>query len=690
MFAQTEVAQHILKRRYYAPGESTPRDVLDRVAAHVASAEIDDKKRSKLEAVFFDMMNQGKFLPNSPTLVNAGRDGGMFACFVLGMEDDLSSIAKTKGDAMAITKFGGGWGIGLSTLRPEGSKVLGSTHGVAGGPLGFLETFSGDMRVMTQGGFRDAACMATMECTHPDIKKFIRAKSIHNSIKRLLHLDAVYGAHVDDAAERLLRDPNMVSLAESYLSNFNMSVMVTDDFMETSELLGVSMDTVFDGEYGEQIVPRQLLREIATSAWENGEPGVLFIDNIRRKTRYDPDSINATNPCAEQPLPPNGSCCLGSINLSAFIDDSSGMIDYSALKYTVKMAVRFLDNVISVNKFPTDETREWSLTNRSVGLGVMGWADLLIEMGIMYDSEKAVGLASEVAKVIREAAEEASGELLEEKGGESWDGRRNRALLSIAPTGTISLLAGCSPGIEAIYSDTLIRMDGVGTHTIEHPLSKEEAFVTVRDIAPIWTVRHVAAWNEHVDTGISYTVNLPNDATVEQVEDIIRQAWFYRCNGVTVYRDGSRSRQVLNTQLGKGPSKGKRPQSLPGTTRKYTATIGKENSNVYVTTNTNEGRLWEVFLMHPRVQSLEELQLITVTTRLTSLLLRVGVDVEEIVQQLRKVEGISLFSIPAIIASALENETSGNGGECPDCESILIYHNGCNDCPNCGYSKCSQ
>jgi len=636
-------------------------------------------------------MNDGRFLPNSPCLVNAGYGGGLFACFVIGMEDSLDSISQAKEDAMAITKAGGGWGIGLSSLRPAGSPVSGSTHGIAGGPIGFWETFSRDAMTMTQGGFRDAACMATMRVDHPDIMEFIFAKTPINSVIGLLNLDRIYeGDDSTSAALRLLEVPEIARAAETYLSNFNISVLLSDDFMQ-DVINGNIYKQTFDGKSYGSVSASYVFDAIAKSAWSNGEPGVLFIDTIKSRTKYDPDLMGATNPCGEQPLPPNGSCCLGSINLSAFVNDDGTFDDYGYMR-TIGTAVRFLDNMITLNEFPTEATREWSLANRSIGLGLMGYADALVKLGYHYGSGAALEIAEWFALTLRSVAEAESELLCQEKGPGTigdFNGRRNNAVTSIAPTGTISLLAGCSSGIEPIFSKTLSRNDKTGSYIIEHPLAQMEAFVTLDDLDWKNVVDTVAVFSEEIDTSISYTLNMPNDATVEDVKEAIVYAWEKRCNGCTIYRDGSRQMQVLSDSNNvQTVQSAKRPLALDGKTYKYAGVVNGESTNLYVTVNSDKGRPWEVFVNTPYIKSMDQLQLVTAVTRLTSMSLRYGAPPEKIIEQLLRVEGQSVSSIPAIIARALTAFSEIPAGDCPDCGGEMAYQGGCAVCNECGFSRC--
>jgi len=682
--ADTDVARHILEKRYYRGNEKDPFSLAKRVADTMAIPEDDEAHWS---AEFYELIIDGKFLPNSPAIVNAGYGGGLFACFVIGMEDDLNSISQAKADAMAITKHGGGWGIGLSALRPRGSKVGGSTHGIAGGPVAFWETFSHDMRTMTQGGFRDAACMATMSVHHPDIMEFIYAKSPINSVIKLMNLeDVTTDPYL--AARALLNNDVVQAASETYMSNFNISVLATHEFMKRAIEGG---DIILGHIKSEDVVmtdASKLLDSIVAGAWENGEPGLLFIDTIRARTKYEPYKIVATNPCGEQPLPPNGSCCLGSINVSMHLNEDDTNFDWDSLERTVKAAVRFLDNMITLNKFPTEKTKEWSHHHRSIGLGIMGWADALVMLGIRYDSEEAVELANDLAYNIYSFASIASEELLDEKGGHSWDGHRNHVLLSIAPTGTISLLAGCSAGIEPIFSETISRTDTTGSYLIDHPLAQYDSFVALSDIDPRWIIRHVSTFSRYVDSSISYTVNVPTDTTRDEVRELIIYAWEKECNGITIYRDGSRVRQVLSdTSLSGEEEQSIRPHWLDGRTFKYQALIGDQRQNVYVTVNRHGDSLYELFVHTPYIKSMNELREVTTATRLVSLALKWGVPPDAIIKQLDRVEGQSLHNVQRAIAKAIR-EMLGDGEKCSNCGGVYVYTGGCGVCLDCGHSSC--
>lgn len=685
-FGLTDTAKRILEARYLQDGE-TKEELVTRVVDWVGQVD-----KGRIED-YRKIIESARFLPNSPCLVNAGRDvpNGLFACFVLGMEDNIESIIKTKGDALLITKAGGGWGVNLGDLRPKGSRVMGSTHGIAGGPVRFWRTLSVDADVMAQGGFRNAACMATMNIDHPDIMEFIHAKSPTNSVVMLLNLERTFGDKAKEVAEELLANSEAIRRsAETNLSNFNISVLATDEFMyAVSDSSPEGSKIVLShpsGDSKEVVTSEELFHEIATNMWTNGEPGLLFIDRIRERTRYDPSTINATNPCGEQALPPNGSCCLGSINLAAHVKD--GAIDNAMLGETIRIAVRFLNGMILTNRFPTKEIEEWSMRNRAIGLGVMGFAEMLIMMGIRYDSHMAVEVAEELAAMIMyESSAESKRMASENPNIESWDDRLNRALMSIAPTGTISLLAGTSPGIEPIFSDKIYRIDETGRHEVRSAMADEKSFVTVKDINPRAIIDIVAAWSKYVDNSVSYTVNVDNNATIEEIKELIIYAWERGCNGITIYRDGSRSLQVLNRKDEDKDSLRKRPRALSGVTTKHKASLENEMKSAYVTVNEYMGKPVEVFMHTPHLNNMKEVQLTTTATRLLSLALRHGAPPEDAIKQLRSIEGQKIGSIPIVLAEALA-EAIGMDERCDECGGEIERSGGCYTCTLCGFSKC--
>jgi ribonucleoside-diphosphate reductase alpha chain len=556
-------AIQVLKKRYLLKdddgnlAESTS-GFFGRVARAVASAEKafgGEEKVLLLEDEFFALMTSGDFLPNSPTLMNAGTDlGQLSACFVIPVDDSLAGIFDAVKDMAIIQQSGGGTGFSFNRLRSQGDMVQ-STHGVASGPVSFMRIFDTTTNVIKQGGRRRGANMGILRVDHPDIMSFITAKE-----------------------------------QEESFTNFNLSVAATERFMdavlndERYPLLS-SRDSTERGT----LRARDVFDLIVASAWKTGDPGLVFIDEINR---FNPTprlgEIESTNPCGEQPLLPYESCNLGSINLSNFI--RNGSIDYSRLAQVVHLAVRFLDNVIEVNHYPLPEIREMTRANRKVGLGVMGFAEMLISLGVPYDSQEALQKAGEVMEFITSEGHRASRDLAAERGsfenfpGSIWEkrgeeGMRNATVSTVAPTGTISILAGTSSGIEPLFAISFLRDVLEGTKLLEvNPLFEEAAvkakcysrdlaleiakkgsvqhldylpeeirrvFVTSMDIAPEWHVRMQAAFQKHTDNAVSKTVNLPQHATPEDVRRIFLLAHELKCKGITVYRYGSRSTQVL-------------------------------------------------------------------------------------------------------------------------------------------------
>jgi ribonucleoside-diphosphate reductase alpha chain len=553
-------ALEVLKRRYLLKDENgniieTPAQMFRRVARAIARVDKrygENPKES--EEIFYRMMARLEFLPNSPTLFNAGtRLGQLSACFVLPVEDSLESIFTAVKNMAIIEKTGGGVGFDFSRLRPKGDVVM-STKGVASGPVSFMRVFDVATEVIKAGGRRRGAMMGILRVDHPDILEFITAKQ-----------------------------------KPGFLQNFNISVAVTDDFMKTLEE---------DGEYwlinprNKEKVGKLKAREVwdlmARSAWASGDPGVIFIDEVNRhNTTPEVGRIEATNPCGEQPLLPYESCNLGSINLSRMVED--GRINWEKLRETVRNAVHLLDNVIDANKYPLKEIERITKANRKIGLGVMGFADMLIKLGIPYNSEQALELAEKLMRFIDEEAHKKSEEIAEKRGSfpnfdkSIWKDRykamRNATVTTIAPTGSISIIAGCSSGIEPLFAISFIRNVLDGTRLFEtNPLfeiiAKERGFynaglleeiaktgsvqkidkvpedvkrvfVTALDIAPEWHVRMQAAFQKYTDNAVSKTVNMPFEATVEDVREVFELAWQLKCKGITVFRYGSKPEQVL-------------------------------------------------------------------------------------------------------------------------------------------------
>ncbi len=745
----TPTAKAVLERRYLKKDEKgrvieTPKELFQRVARHIASAERiydPDADVEKWEREFFRLMANLEFLPNSPTLMNAGRElGQLSACFVIPIEDSMDSIFDAVKYTALIHKSGGGTGFSFSRLRPESDRV-GSTGGVASGPVSFMRVFDTATDVIKQGGMRRGANMAILRVDHPDILKFITAKE----------------------------DPRA-------FTNFNLSVAVPDEFMEKVER-GEDYDLINPrtGEAVGRLNAKEVFDKIVEMAWKTGDPGLVFIDRINRDNPTPHlGQIESTNPCGEQPLLPFESCNLGSINLSKMLKEENGrfVIDWEKLRKTVWVAVRFLDNVIDVNKYPLPQIEEMTKKTRKIGLGVMGFADMLIKMGVPYDSEEALRIAEEVMEFIDTEALKASESLAEERGvfpafkGSIYDRPggpkvRNATRTTIAPTGTLSIIAGCSSGIEPLFAIAFVRHILEGEHFIEvNPLFEEIAkkegfwseelmkkvaekgsiqdmeeipphirrlFVTAHDIAPEWHVRMQAAFQKHTNNAVSKTVNLPHHATKEDVARVFFQAFREGCKGITVFRDRCREDQVLSVGLkGKeeraAPAEEKLvPRPRPRTTRGVTERVTTGCGNLYVTVNFDDKGPCEVFSSLGKAGGCASAQL-EAMCRLISLALRAGVDAKAIVKHLRGIrcpsiawdEGQAVLSCADAIGMVLQKYTQsqtlplsekpsrnqnqeaeieeafqGNlAGQCPDCGSILVYQEGCFICHSCGYTKC--
>jgi ribonucleoside-diphosphate reductase alpha chain len=568
-------ALEVLRRRYLLRDYEgnvveAPAAMFRRVARAIAAA--DDKfggDVKKAEEEFYHVMSRLEFLPNSPTLFNAGTGTGlaMSACYVLPVEDSLEGIFSTVRDMALIEQSGGGVGFDFSRLRPAGDIVR-STKGVASGPVSFMRVFDVATDVIKSGGKRRGAMMAILRVDHPDILEFIASKA-----------------------------------RPGVLTNFNISVAATDDFMravENGEEYGLVNPRT--GESVRRLNARHVWDLVAENAWKGGDPGVIFIDEINRHNPTpDVGRIEATNPCGEQPLLPYESCNLGSINLSKMVKD--GKVDWEKVRSTIRIGVHFLDNVIDLNPYPLEEISAITRANRKIGLGVMGFAEMLILLGIRYDSGRALELGERIARFLEEEAVRISGELAVQRGqfpnfpGSIWrTPRRNATVTTIAPTGTISIIAGCSSGIEPLFAVAFIRHVLGGERLFEiNPIFERTAkergfysadlldkiarqgtlngikevpedvrrlFVTAHDIAPEWHVRMQAAFQKYNENAVSKTVNLPRDATPEEIKKIYRLAYKLKCKGVTVYRYGSKGEQVLN--LGLGEEKARRRVTASG------------------------------------------------------------------------------------------------------------------------------
>ncbi|MEM3530836.1 MAG: vitamin B12-dependent ribonucleotide reductase [Nitrososphaerales archaeon] len=720
-------AVSVLEKRYLQKNEEgkvieTPRQMFERVARTIAAADLFYNKATDINSVeeeFFRLMASLEFLPNSPTLMNAGtRIGQLSACFVLPIEDSMQSIFDTLKYAALVHQTGGGTGFSFSRLRPKGD-IVGSTKGIASGPVSFMRIYDIATEVIKQGGRRRGANMGILRVDHPDIIEFITAKS-----------------------------------KEGFLTNFNLSVAITDKFMRALEK---------DDEY-ELINPRNnkpvnslkannVFNLIATMAWAIGDPGIIFIDRINE---FNPTphigEIESTNPCGEQPLLPYESCNLGSINLSKMVKD--GEIDYEKLIRTVRIAVHFLDNVIDVNKYPLPQIESITKANRKIGLGVMGFADMLIKLGIPYDSEEAINIAEKVMKIIKEEARKASSELAEKRGcfpnfkGSIYDVQggiklRNASLTTIAPTGSISIIAGCSSGIEPLFAICYTRNVLEGEKLIEiNPLFEEIArkegfyseelmkeiaekgslkeidgipenikriFVTAHDISPEWHVRMQAAFQKYTDNAVSKTVNFPNNAKIDDVRRVYMLAYKLGCKGVTVYRDASREEQVLETKRTEMERKfQKAKKQTPD--KAYGVRLRKKTGcgNIYTKVFSNEcNEPIEIFITLGKAGGCAA-AFTEGLARACSLALKYGASLKELVDELmgiscHKQEGIGqnrvLSCIDAVAKSIQEmfdqktdqriTDKKFNGlGACPICGSQVIYIEGCLRCISCNFSQC--
>lgn len=748
-------AMKVLEKRYLKKDEEGrpvegPVDLFHRVARAVSAVELNygksDAEISGLEERFYNLMTSLKFLPNSPTLMNAGRRlGQLSACFVLPVDDSMESIFDAVKNAALIHKSGGGTGFSFSNLRPKGD-IVGSTKGVSSGPISFMTVFDSATEAIKQGGTRRGANMGILRVDHPDILDFISAK--------------------DNIAK---------------LNNFNLSVALTDVFMKAIEK---------DEEYDlinphtkkpvRRLKARSVFNLIVNHAWKNGEPGVIFMDRINQcNPTPAAGQIESTNPCGEQPLLPYESCNLGSINLSRFIKTHSGevtselsnfqassLIDWDALRETVRLSVHFLDNVIDINKYPLRKIEEATKANRKIGLGVMGWADMLIQLGIPYNSVEASKLASEVMKFIQAESKKQSAFLAIERGvfpnfEESIytddTAVRNATTTTIAPTGTLSILAGCSSGIEPLFAVSFVRnvLEGTKMYEVnphferiarergfwskeliekiaekgtlkdidEIPEDVKKTFITAHDISPLDHVRMQAAFQKHVDNAVSKTVNFPHNACPKDVEDVYFLAYGLGCKGLTVYRDGSREEQVLSTGMtAKHETEKetaqptlkitprKRPEVIKGTTRLMKTGCG----NLYVTINEDgEGNLFELFTQMGKAGGCASSQAEAIG-RLVSLAFRSNIEPIEIEKQLRGISchspawanGGKIASCSDAISKAVEryiergNKSNGNGshpkkekaifsGACPDCGGAVEHEGGCAVCRDCGFTKCS-
>jgi ribonucleoside-diphosphate reductase alpha chain len=742
----------VLQKRYLHKDDEgnaveKPSDMFIRVAENIAAAErswgADDTRVAEVAADFYELMTSLEFLPNSPTLMNAGRElQQLSACFVLPVEDSMDSIFGAVRDTALIHKSGGGTGFSFSRLRPSGDQVK-STQGVSSGPISFMRVFNQATEAVKQGGTRRGANMGVLRVDHPDILEFIKCK------------------------------------AEGDFANFNISVALSEKFTAAVRA-GTSYDLVNprSGLVAGQLDAREVYDLIVDMAWATGDPGIIFIDRMNRDNPTPRlGEIESTNPCGEQPLLPYEACNLGSVNLARFVTlrEAGPEVDWDHLADVIHRAVRFLDDVIEVNNYPLERISELARGNRKIGLGVMGWADMLIKIGLGYDSEESVALAEKVMGFIEAEAHSASQKLAAERGafpnfeGSIYDTPeggpiRNATVTTIAPTGTLSIIANCSSGVEPLFAVSYVRtvmdndrlievnaifedmavkqgfysrelmgliadhgsVDGID----EVPVDVQKLFRTAHDIVPEWHIRMQAAFQKSTDNAVSKTVNFANSATPEDVRHVYDLAHDLGVKGVTIYRDGSKSGQVLTT--GKSGQSGSteeeaaarhgeieprpRPQVTVGRTEKVQTGCG----NLYVTVNWDETGMCEVFTSMGKSGGCAASQS-EALSRLISMALRAGVDSAAVVKQLRGIrcpspawaEGGKVLSCADAVGIVLEHAIEHRPGEaptlgesslkvtktgdhldylsgaCPECGSSLEHESGCAVCRSCGYSKCA-
>jgi ribonucleoside-diphosphate reductase alpha chain len=728
--ASTVLEKRYLRRDVEGKVLETPADMFRRVAETIAAPDTKyDKKADvkQLADTFYQMMTSFEFLPNSPTLMNAGRVlGQLSACFVLPVGDSMDEIFDAVKFTALIHKSGGGTGFSFSRLRPA-NDVVSSTTGISSGPLSFMRVFDIATETIKQGGTRRGANMGILRVDHPNIMDFIMCKA-----------------------------------DQKHLNNFNISVGLTEKFMQA-----VERDEEFDlinprdKKVCGSLNARKVFHRIVVQAWENGEPGIIFLDRLNRDNPTPlVGEIESTNPCGEQPLLPYESCNLGSINLGRMVKDNA--INWNRLKEVVHHSVHFLDNVIEANNYPLEQIREMTHANRKIGLGVMGWADMLILLGVPYSSDEAVKLGKKVMKFINDEGHLASQELGRKRGsfpnfkGSIFDKKgappqRNATVSTIAPTGTISIIANASSGVEPLFAVSYIRtvmdknvlvevnpmferiakergfyseelMKKIAEHGTVHdipevPEDVRKVFVTAHDIEPEDHIQMQSAFQLHTDNAVSKTVNFPNTATIDDVEKVYMLAYESGCKGVTIYRDGSRDEQVLSTgkkeekaaevvpvEGDKKAVKRDRPRALKGWTYQMQTGCGP----LYVTVNEDNTGLFELFTTMGKAGGCAASQSEAIG-RMVSLAWRSGVQARQVVKQLL---GISchcpsgfgenrITSCADAVAKAIQAHMIENGydinaesakqdrGACPECGGIVEHEGGCSVCHVCGYSECA-
>ncbi len=783
----TDSAKRVLAERYLLRRDGkvveTPEELFWRVSRSIAGIEKTwGRTPEAIEEVadaFYQLMATNRFMPNSPTLMNAGKDNGLqySACYVLPVDDSIGGIFDSVKNAAVIHQSGGGTGFSFSRLRQKDSVVK-STGGRASGPVSFLRVFNAATEAVKQGGTRRGANMGILRVDHPDILEFIHSKrdldENHTAIYKSVE------AYLPEEAKATVFN----ALRDRQIANFNISVTVTEPFMKA---------LASDGEY-ELIAPhtkdvvkrlraREVFDVIVRCAWETGDPGLVFLDRVNSSPANPTPEVNiveATNPCGEQPLYPNEACNLGSINMAKFVvgEGTSASVHWEALRENVHLCIRFLDDVIEANPYPLPEIDRCVKENRRVGLGVMGWADLLMMLRIPYDSTEAVDLGTKVMKFINEAAHEASRTLAKERGAFPNCDRsiykdapqRNSTVTTIAPTGTISIIAGCSSGIEPIFALAFQHVVGERRLTFVNPVLeavakgqpwytdavKEEilklgmlrdvkgipedvrqAFVTAHEVTPEWHIKHQGAYQRHTDNGVSKTINLPHDATEEDIRKAYLLAYEVGCMGITVYRDGCKGVQVLNVGVKKddkakahavapaapaAPAANSKLKPRPNKVRGTTSVIRTPVGSAFVTINEDDrGEPLEVFVTVGKsgsdiIADAEAIgRLISFALRAEApqpareRLLKIAMQLEGIggsrstgfgQERVRSLaDGVArvIFDylgegsgrgLPA--GGAVESKSTGTHRDlCHSCgNATLALEEGCKKCHSCGYSEC--
>lgn len=711
-------ALKVLEKRYLLKDDEgniieTPEDLLHRVSRAIASAEKNyGGNEQEIEEKFFNMMKELEFLPNSPTLMNAGTElGQLSACFVLPVADSMEGIFDSLKDAALIHKSGGGTGFSFSRLRPS-NDIVHSTTGVSSGPVSFMKVFDAATDVIKQGGKRRGANMGILRIDHPDILDFINIKA---DMKTLM--------------------------------NFNISVAITDKFMEALENNGeYDLLNPRNGEPVKSLKARMVFDLILTNAWKNGDPGLIYIDEINRHNVCTHlGNIEATNPCGEQPLLAYESCNLGSINLNKFVKEDKSDLDWDKLKVTVHLATQFLDNVIDVNHYPIEKIAHMTHQTRKIGLGIMGFADILYQLGIKYNSEEGINYGEKVMKFINEQAREKSQMLAEERGTfPAWEGSghekkgvkmRNACVTTVAPTGTIGMLAEASGGLEPNFAISFIKNVMDGTELIytnkyfeeaaekygfysndlmreiakvgsiqgfdEIPDEIKHVFVTAQDITPQWHIRMQAAFQKHVDASVSKTINFPSEAQIKDIEEAYFLAYKLGCKGVTIYRDKSREGQVLNIgKVHKKEEKEKKPlfkeenpvissevKEVPLPAQEFEPQIAQEvklpeidehqvkRENITQEENTGEFKGTMLTNSHSEDTS--------------SFVIKAEEFTLPPIQPSQEVKTVGAATITKADPKVITKQEILASKMCPECQTELQIGEGCMLCLSCGFSACS-